>query len=177
MDGTLELEGGGRLAFREEGLQVRLDASSPDDGLGLYKVWIHGTAGTLLLGTLAPEGGMLRLGRVLSRRSLMEAGCWPITGGQVQLSFPLGQACQERWTRADQPERLLPDPILAHSAAGSGPFLLSRTPEGFLLAAPLRPDYPFPLVPLFCFARVEELHGTPHAVFSFRADGTPLLPV
>lgn len=36
------MEGGGTLSLEEEGLRVHLRAVCPDDGRGLYKVWVRG---------------------------------------------------------------------------------------------------------------------------------------
>ncbi len=69
------MEGGGTLSLEEEGLRVHLRAVCPDDGGGLYKVWVRGRGGSLLLGTLTPENGRLALSRTLSRSTLGQAGC------------------------------------------------------------------------------------------------------
>ena len=50
---------------------------------------------------------------------------------------------------------------------------LRREEGGFSLAYPFRPSEPFPLVPLFCFAPVEELAGEPCLIFPFRPGGCP----
>ena len=68
------MEGGGTLSLEEEGLRVHLRAVCPDDGRGLYKVWVRGRGGSLLLGTLTPENGRLALSRTLSRSTLGQAG-------------------------------------------------------------------------------------------------------
>ena len=68
------MEGGGTLSLREEGPRVHLEAARPDDGRGLYKAWVRGRQGSLLLGTLVPEAGGLRLRRTVSRSSLEQAG-------------------------------------------------------------------------------------------------------
>ncbi len=54
-----------------------------------------------------------------------------------------------------------------------GGFCLRESSGGFRLAYPLSCRTPFPLPPLFCFARVECLCGRPWWTFSFRPDGTP----
>ena len=71
-----------------------------------------------------------------------------------------------------RPAALLGEPLL-REAAGERGALLRREGEGFSLAWPFRPEEPFPLTPLFCFARVEELAGAPHLVIPFRPGGCP----
>ena len=73
-------------------------------------------------------------------------------------------------------EELLADPILRSSAGQWGGFLWRAQGEGFLLAAPLECHRPFPLPPLFCLGRVEDVQGRPHVVWRFDREGNPVLP-
>ena len=67
MEQRIEMRGGGSLTFRQEGTKLHLEVERPEDGRGLYKAWLRGSrGGKLLLGTLAPERGRLRLQRSLS---------------------------------------------------------------------------------------------------------------
>lgn len=172
---TLALNGGGRLYVRQEGMLVCMEAARPNDGRGLYKVWIRGATGRLLIGTLAPEGGGLRLRRRLSRTELERSGCWPVTGGEVILTFAFDRSRPSSWTRTDHPERLVHDEVLARSVRGHT-MLLRRNANGFCLAARFDPDHPFPVTPLFCLTRVERLDGVYHLLFEFDVHGNPILP-
>ena len=168
----MQLRGGGRLTVWEDGQLVQLQAFRPDDGRGLYKVWVRGTNGRLLLGTLAPEGDGLRLRRRLARTQLERSGCWPITGGETVLSFSFERA---QWSREAHPERLVKDVVLCRAL--NGQTVLLRRREGELcLAAPFDPARPFPLTPLFCFAEIRRVEGKAQAVFSFDRDGNPMMP-
>lgn len=169
----MELAGGGSLTVREEGVRVRLEAVRPDNGLGVYKVWVRGAGGRMLLGTLEPENGLLRLGRTLSRRSLEQAGCWPVSGGEAVLAVPLRPA-GSGWRREERPGRLLEDAVLRESA-GEGALLLRWEEGGFSLAAAYDPDRPFPLAPLFCLGHVEDVGGRLHLVYCFDNAGRPRL--
>ena len=77
------LAGGGTLRVREEDLWVYLEAVRPDDGKGIYKVWCTGPQGEFLLGTLVPQGGGLHLERRVARKTLQQAGAWPLIGGKT----------------------------------------------------------------------------------------------
>ena len=171
----LTLDGGGRLYVRQEGMLVGMEAVRANDGRGLYKVWIRGQTGQLLLGTLTPEGGGLRLRRRLSRTELERSGCWPVTGGEVVLAFSFDRAKPSSWTRTDHPEQLLHDEILARSVRGRT-MLLRRNTNGFCLAARFDPGHPFPVTPLFCLSRVDRLDGAYHLLFEFDTQGNPILP-
>ena len=55
----------GTVQVREEGLQAVISARAADDGGGLYKLHLLGKEGNLLLGTMLPEWGVLRLRRTI----------------------------------------------------------------------------------------------------------------
>ncbi len=176
MEKRFPLAGGrGWLAVREEGGRVRCEARMPDDGRGLYKGWLTGASGRALLGTFVPGDGGLALARTLSLDELKRQGAWPPEEGTAELAFSFdGRAVQPPgWTRDPSPGRLLGEPLLA--AAAPGPALLRREAEGFSLAYRYRPDRPFPLTPLFCFARLEEMEGELYLCFPFRKGGCPRL--
>ncbi len=168
-------EGRGWLTVREEGSRAVCAAQLPDDSKGLYKCWLTGRGGKALLGTFVPQGGVLRLERTLSVGELERQGAWPPEGGQAVLAFSFDgrERAPAGWRREEQPGRLMGEPLLAGSA--SGPALIRREERGFLLAYPYRPDRPFPLTPLFCFARLERLEGRDYLCFPFRPGGCPRL--
>ena len=174
MEQRMEMKGGGTLTLRQEGARIHLEACRPEVGRGLYKVWLRGQGGgRVLLGTLAPEGGRLRLSRTLSQGELERSGCWPPSGAEAPLAFPFSAA--ERWYWESHTERLTADPILRGQL--KGPMLCRKGQEGFRLAVPFRSDAPVALEALFCLARVEQLEGRPHLVWSFDREGKPKLPV
>ena len=174
MEERLSMRGGGVLTLRREGPRVHLEAERPSDGQGLYKVWLHGDqGGKLLLGTLAPENGALRLRRTLSIGELERAGCWPQLWAEATLVFSFA-AKNGRWYCERHPERLIADLVLREQVRGS--MLCQKEADGFSLAAPFRADRPIPLTALFCLARVERWEGKPHLVWSFDGDGRPKVP-
>lgn len=166
------LKGGGKLTLWEEGALVQLQAFRNNDGRGLYKVWVHGPGGCRLLGTLAPEGDALRLRRRLTRSELERDHCWPVTGGETVLAFSFAQS---GWKREEHPERLVTDVVLRQALRGQT-MLLRRRERSFCLAANFDTGRPFPLTPLFCLARPEQVEGRSHAVFYFDGEGNPVLP-
>lgn len=170
----MNLGGGGSLTLERDGPRVTLEAQRPADGLGLYKVWLHGEqGGKLLLGTLAPERGALRLRRTLSVGELERAGCWPRFRAEGVLAFAFA-AQSGRWYCEQHPERLLADPVLQGQVRTS--MLCQREASGFSLAAPFRTDRAVPLTALFCLARVERWDGRPHLVWRFDQEGRPMVP-
>lgn len=173
MEQKLDMKGGGRLTLRWDGPRVCMEAERPSDGRGIYKVWARGKQGSgLLLGTLVPEGTMLRLKRTLSQGELARAGCWPLEYAEAQLAFAFSKG--EGWYRENHPERMVCDPVLRSQVKGA--MLCCRGKEGFRLAAPFRTDGPLALSSLFCLAWVEPLEGKPHLMWQFDREGMPQMP-
>ena len=171
----LTMRGGGSLTLRQDGPRVHMEAERPADGKGLYKVWLHGEqGGKLLLGTLAPEDGVLRLRRTLSVGALEQAGCWPRFRAEAPLAFPFSGQPAGRWYCEQHPERLVSDPVLRKQLTGA--MLCRREAEGFSLAAPFRTDRPVCLTALFCLARTECRESQLHLVWDFDLAGNPKIP-
>ncbi|WP_297212943.1 hypothetical protein [uncultured Flavonifractor sp.] len=171
------LDGRGWLNVRESQGRAECCGELPDDKKGLYKGWLLGPEGRVLLGTFVPEEGVLRLTRTLGRAELERQGGWPPVGAEAALTYRVQRGAPSRpappgWTWTAHPAQLLGEPLLVR-AAGKGGALLRREEGGFTLAYPFRTDRPFPLTPLFCFARVTRLEGAYYAAFPFRAGGCP----
>ena len=171
----------GEVQIREEGLQATISARAADDGAGLYKLHLLGREGSLLLGTLLPEGGVLQLRRTIPLSQLRRQGLWPPTGAEIRLAYAFGQQTGEGtqppagWVREDHPARLMGEQLLKECAAPLKGGLLKREGEGFVLALPWEPGGVFPMTPLFCFASAERMDGRGYAVFRFTARGCPRL--
>lgn len=167
--------GGGVLRVRQDGPRVHMEAERPSDGRGLYKVWLHGEqGGKFLLGTLAPEGGRLRLSRTMSAATLERAGCWPQFRVEAPLAFAFNGQPSGRWYCEQHPERMVADPVVRARLQGA---MLCRKGEGeFSLSAPFRTDRPVSLPALFCLSRVERRDGQLHLIWDFDSEGHPKLP-
>lgn len=168
-------EGRGWLTVREAQGRAVCQAVLPGDDRGLYKCWLRGAGGEALLGTFVPEGGGLALKRTVTVGELTRQGAWPPTGARAGLAFTFsgGEAPPPGWSRERSPGRLLGEPLLAEAAPG--PALVRRESWGFQLAYPYEADKPFPLTPIFCFARLERLEGRDYLCFPFRPGGCPRL--
>lgn len=175
--------GRGWLDVREEGARVLCRAELEDDRRGLYKAYLLRGERRLLLGTLTPERGKLRLCRTLSLDDLCRRKLWPPTGGAAELAYA-APGCGARpqppppagWTREGRPDRLMGDGLLSRAAAGLRGALLRREETGFQLALPYAPDRAFALTPLFCFAYPDRLAQTDYMIFSFDGQGRPVFP-
>ena len=175
MEERFSMEGGGTLTVRREGVHVHMEAERPADGRGLYKVWLRGDrGGKLLLGTLVPEGDVLRLRRTLSVGTLERSGCWPQFRAEAPLAFPFSARGGETWYCEQHPERLVADPVL--KAQISGAMLCRKEAGGFSLSAPFGTDRPVRLPSLFCLAGVECREGRLYMVWRFDGEGRPVFP-
>ncbi len=149
-----------KWSVTEQGPRVLIEICCENNGEGLYKAYIQGNGGRVLLGTLMPEKGQLYLKRLLSIDSLRRQGCWPIRRVERELVCSF-QNDLIQWE----------DEVLRNCAKRMPYHTLNRNKEGFSLSFPFDPHKPFPLTPAFCFARVE--NGK--VIFSFHSNGIPYI--
>lgn len=177
MEQRFVLDGGGSLSVREEGVRAVAAAERPDDGRGLYKAYLLGPGGRALLGTMAPEGGLLRVRRTLSLDELRRRGAWPPRGGAAELSFSFAEPdTPPGWQRTDPAALPFREAELLRAAVRLGEVLCRRRPEGFALAYPFSTGEPFPFTELFCFAEPMALGGRRYVQFLFTPEGMPRMP-
>lgn len=168
---------GGAVTVRQEGDKAVCQAIRGPDAGGPYKAWLQGERSRYLLGTLIPEGGALRLRRVIAVAQLERQGVWPPMGAEVVMAYPFAdRRPPEGWSWVDCPGRLLGDALLAQSARNISRALLQKDEQGFFLALPFRTNAPFPLTPLFCLGRIARLGGGWYVLFRFSRKGCPELP-
>ena len=169
----------GTVTVRQAGDTAVCQALRATDGQGLYKAWLRGAGGKLLLGTLIPEGGALRLRRTIPVSRLEQQGVWPPLGAEVALAVPFTQEKNRPprgWKPISDPARLMGDPMLAKAARRLTGVLTQSDERGFALAVPFDVHAPFPMPPLMCLARVETLDARPYVIFNFNRRGCPKFP-
>lgn len=154
----------GELTLEPEGLYTRFAARCrvPE---GLWYLWLIGDRGELRLGVLEPEDGSFALRRHCSTRTTAPLGT--VLRGEVR------SASREEtdWEQVPEPER---QSSWLRQLRGQKE-VWRRTEEGrTYLAVPYDKEKTFPLVPLFCFARVRQVRGRTCAVFTFDSGGWPL---
>lgn len=164
----------GFMTCSDLGKRVEVVMNIKNDRRGLYKGWMKGSGEQVLeLGTLIPEGDCLMLRRSLQLERLQQMGCWPISSCGVRLLHPFsGQ--NQGWKREENPERLIShDSFLQEEVSRHSGALLCVSRDGFSLAFPYSGKKPFPIVPLFCFARIRNLGEGQYVVFPFDKEGRP----
>lgn len=123
-----------------------LRRSVPDDGRGLYKAYLRGRGGSVLLGTMTPENGRLLVRRTFSLDELRRRGAWPVLGGAAELAFSFrGEETPPQgwvWEEGDGLE--LGERTLRQSASRLGRILCRREGEELTLACPFDRNGNFP---------------------------------
>jgi len=174
MSERVNMEGGGLAYIREDGGRVRFRCEGELRRDGIYKVWVRGDGGELLLGTMVPEGDRLVLERVMGTGELRRCGCWPVRSLRCRLAWAFPGRGQSGWQWEEHPERLV-DAETARVGAWER-MLLCRSGAGFELAVPLRRQRPLPLTALFCLARWGKIGGELCIIWSFDEGGSPCFP-
>ena len=164
----LEGEQVGTAAVVEEGERLAVSLDCREDNRGLFRGYLICPEGEIPLGVLEPRGRRLWLQRRLLREEIRPLG--RPQGIRLRMSFAFGGEWQD-----------LREPSWFSQAAGED---LSET-KGLLwrqegsrrfLALPYDPGRPFPLVRLFCLARIQTVGSRRYAVYGFDSSGRPLLP-
>ena len=155
----------------EENGRVFFRCERAMSGEGIYKVWIRGDSGELLLGTLAPEMGHLVLGRAIWQMELCRSGCWPVRGVRCRVVIPFGTQQTDGWHWEDDPVRYV-DKETAFIGEWQR-MLVRRIEGGTELAMPWYRDEPIPLSALFCLAYTERIKGELCLVWKFDEQGRP----
>lgn len=141
-------------------------------GEGLCSAWVVGQSGELRLGVPEAEHGMLTLSRRFSRELTGPAGS--VVRGELRSCVVETGGEEEDWQSLGSPDRLFRSRFLQSQLRGVSGALTRRGKSRRFLALPFDPRRPFPLVPLFCFARILRIGGTAYAVFAFDREETPV---
>ncbi len=175
-----QLKGGGRLIINECQGRIHLCATRTTDNRGLYKVWLFGQSGRMLLGTMIPEGGELRLERTLSRNTLLACGCYPILGGEVVMAFSFRHGEQSRpqalpkgWNIQVENTVFCNDPLLQEIISKQS-WIEKSENHIFYLGMAYKIGVEFPLLPLFCFAKWEKLDENSYLIWKFDDKRQPI---
>ena len=74
------------------------------------------------------------------------------------------------------PEQLLSNPFFSHMLHGLSGVLLRREGDRRLIAIPWDAEKPFPMTPLFCFAKICRMESISYVIFAFDGREKPLMP-
>lgn len=155
--------------------KATIEARREADGKGLYKAYAVGPAGRCLLGTMTPHSSGLAIKKTLAVDALRQKGCWPVRRVETSLAYSFERPSDPPAGWRTLPAPPLDDPLLCRCAQRSGGWW-QQTPAGATLAYLYSPSRPFPMEPLFCFARLGRLGGKPTLFFSFDSAGRPVMP-
>ena len=158
----------GRLICRQEGLYNLFRAECTDSGGEICRAYAVGEKGELLLGVMEPIQGELRLIRRLSCRETEAAG--PLRSCEVR---SISKEAEESWQVLDHPGSFFQNGPFQNRLRQAERALWCEDGSVRRLALPYDAHKPFPLTELFCFARIQTIHGKEWAVFAFDRQGHP----
>jgi hypothetical protein len=168
----------GVLTVNREGNRTQVRVLGMDDGRGVCRGAAVGTAGRLSLGVLVPENGMLHAMRSLSPEAMAAEGIGEVLRGEGWISyrFPQGEKeLPEGWQPAERAGSFFRDPVLAAATKQLSGAMIRRAGGRLYLAVPWKPELPFQLTPLFCFASIRPVGAERCAVFALDRDGRPVM--
>lgn len=188
----------GFLTAETRGLYEEYQAVCRPEVPELLRAWLEGERGALALGVLVPEGDVFTIRRRVSRSRTACLGrlkCCRVCSADAPEAHGAESGGEETHTAADGPERMMPEQTprlpagweperrperlvsgyFAHFLRPLSGVLTRREGTVRWIAAPLDTAAPFPIPPLFCFARTRCLGGGQYAVFAFDAAGAPVM--
>lgn len=140
----------GVVEYREEGCYLVFTVNTPQWGTGLKKVWLTSEQGArMLLGTLQPESGRLRLCRKISRSALRCCGMTVPSGAIISSdgASPQRGLLPKGWcSMASFPWDSCPHADWLRREPGQ---MWQKKGETLLIRYPWRPCGPVPMLPLF----------------------------
>ena len=164
----LDGKASGELTVDSAGMYADYRAVCRGTGPTLLRAYLVGERGEALLGVLAPEGGGLAIRRRLSRQE---------TGGLGKLlRCEARRSGDQAWEKVSAPEQLLTTPFFANMLRGVSGVLTRREGARRWVAVPYEPSQPFPMAPLFCFAKRRRIGERDYLVYAFDGKETPLMP-
>lgn len=171
----MPLDGGkGRLILSEQAGQAVVTAVLPDEGKGLYRLWLVGAGGRVPAGTFLPADGGLALRRTIPVRALEGQGAWPVQKAVAELFFRAGETAPPPGP-PEPPLRQRPETAQAE-VHFSAPFRL-RLLDGLIAAdVPWQPGREHPAPDLFCLSTLYQEDGVSFLRFCFTPAGAPCLP-
>ena len=149
----------GELTAEQETLYTCFSVSCHLPDAGLWCAWAVGERGEMRIGVLEPVGHCAELRRRFSCRMTMPLG--RLLRGELR---PAGSAA-EKWEQGIHPP--LQTPWLRQQLEGVSGVKSCMVGGRRYVAVPYELHRPFPLVPLFCLARIRILKEKHYAVFAF----------
>lgn len=134
---------------------------------GLWCVWLVGEKGELRLGVPEPQEDGAAIRRRFSNR--MTAPLGRLLRGELR---PAASAETAPWEAVACDS--FQTPWLRRQLQEMNGALMRQTGRCRFLAVPYDERYPFPLPPLFCFARIRQIAGEAYAVFAFNQEEWPV---
>lgn len=142
----------GQVQRRDEGCRTTFSIDLPFRSSEVKKVWLVGEGGErLLLGTLAPEQGRLRLVRTLSHSSLRSAGLERVCAACIA---PDEAAPDPRWQSLDSFSSR--DPLLNETVRSLPEGSWRREGDVLTVRFPWRVGCSVPVCALFCLSEVRD---------------------
>ena len=173
MSETILLEEGGSMQMSVGDTAIDFVCLYPIRRDGIYKVWMRGDGGELLLGTLIPEGERLALRRRISSDTLRRCGCFPVRGAYRVCTQSFGMRSAPGWYREACPQQFVD---AGTRQLGVWRPMLCRKGEGWTELAWRMDGGELPMSHLFCLARPVRIGEELYLVWRFRGDGMPIFP-
>ena len=160
----------GELTAEQEALYTWYSVCCRIPEEGIWCAWAVGERGELRLGVVEPKGDRATIRRRFSHQLTAPLGA--LVRGELRPAA--ARAETGTWESVPLPMNLFRTPWLRRWMQGAANVLTREEAGRRYVALPYDPRRPFPLTPLFCFARVARIQGREYAVFAFDRNELPV---
>lgn len=158
----------GELTTYQEGLYTWFSITCCPPERGIWCAWAVGEQGEpLRLGVVEPMGGQFTISRRFPTKGLASMG--KLIRGELRRVEPH----TEDWTPLRQPEQIFRWPWLCRELRQYPMAWIRQSGRCRCVAIPYDGTHPFPLVRLFCFARLDTVCGRQCVCFAFDETDRP----
>ena len=150
----------GILRWEDQEVRAVFTLRCTSPGPGLYKAYLVGSAGAMLLGTPMPEGTSLVLRRVITHDALR--GCRvlpPIRGELRSADSGAPSLCPPGWREGRRADWAAADPVIRDGLDRTETVWVRAEADGLTLLLPWETGRELPLTAAVCFLRVQKLDG------------------
>ena len=159
----------GELVSRQSGQETCFSVRGSLLQEGLLSVWAVGEHGELRLGLPQQQGSGIVLDKCFSRRMTEPLG--RLLHGELRAAGKT--LTKTNWKPVDA--GAFRTVWLSHQLRRCAGARWATEGGGYLVAIPYEPCKPFPLMPMFCFVRLQRIGGQPYLVLRLNGEEEPYL--
>ena len=164
----------GILRWEDQEVRAVFTLRCTSPGPGIYKAYLVGNTGAMLLGTPMPEGNSLVLRRVITHDALRRCRVLPPVRGELREAGEGGpDLCPPGWRPGRREDWTMVDPVIREELDRVGTVWVREEEGGLTLMLPWEMGRELPVTAAVCFLRPQTLDGAACLMLTLDRRGWP----